>query len=469
MRKKITYTILFISLTFSLKAEGFRILVNWEGLSDTTIMLAHYYDSKIYINDTLQLDQSGQTSASADTLLPQGLYMLYLNGESHFDFLLGEDQTLSISTNQNNIFDNLKIKGAIESEKFLNYQKILKAKGKEKSLLYEKTKSENKDSAAIAKKRIEELDNSLLEYINNKIKNEGNTMYKVFLKASTPITVPEPPVEKTNPKYDSIAWNFAYTYNINHFLDGIDFTDERIIYTPLLKSKLDQYFNHIILPIPDSIIPQALKYIHKAEPCLKMYQYISQFLFNNSVQSKIMGMDKVMVAIADEVYLNHKAFWIDDETYRKIAEEVYLTRPNLIGNQAPDIIMKNIDGQEENIYDSQGKYTILVFYEYDCGHCKKDIPAMYDNVYMKYIDEGIEVYAICMNNDKEKWKTFVEEKELAGWHHLWDPENTSKYRYKYYVKTTPIMYLLDKDKKIIAKRIDNESLSKLLESFININ
>ena len=456
-------------ITFNLRAEGYRILVEWEGISDTTVYLAHYYDSKTFVDDTLKLDENGKGVFTGDSMLHEGLYLLYLKDSNFFDFLLGDDQTLEIKTNNSDILKNLVISGSEQSQDFLNYQRLLKDKVEEKKAISEKLDSLNDEEKKKAIDKLNSIDQEMVTFMKNEIQRSNNNMYGTFLNTAHQLLIPDPEVEKDHPKYDSIAWFHAYNYRRDHFLDGIDFTDDRILYTPILKNKLETYFNKFLIQSPDSIIPQAIKVIRESESNKKMYQYTSQFFLNNSVQSKIMGMDAVFVAIADEVYLSGKATWTDAEILKKITEEVYLTRPNLIGNKAPELTMENIDGEMESLYMSQGEYTILVFYEYDCGHCKKDIPALYNDVYLKFIENNIEVYAVCMNDDKEKWEDFVEKNELAGWHHLWDPNHITKFRFKYNTKTAPTMYLLDKEKIIKAKKLDNASLTKLLNALLREN
>lgn len=462
MRRRFFYTIILALITFTLKAEGYRILVKWEGLPDSSIFLAHYYDTSIYIDDTLKLDSKGEGVFEGEKPLHEGLYVMYQSGNNYFDFLLGTDQTMTISTNQIDVYGNLIISSAPESEKFLVYQQMLKQKTVEKNELSAGLNSENKEEQEKARKRIEEIDQDMLSFIEQETRNDNKNMYNVFLRTANQIVLPEPPFDTQNPSYDSLAWFYTYNYRRDHFLDGIDFTDDRVLYTPVIKTKMDTYFNKLLIQNPDSIIKQAFKVLKASEPNQKMYQYTTQFFLNNSLQSKIMGMDAVFVAIADEVYLKRKASWADSTTLAKIAEEVYLTRPNLIGKKAPDLVMENIDGEYESLYLSQADYTILVFYEYDCGHCKKDIPELYNDVYLKLLEHNVEVYAVCMNDEKEKWKEFVETNNLAGWHHLWDPKHHSQFRFKYNVKTSPTLYLIDKDKKIVAKKLDNTNLSKLL-------
>lgn len=454
-------------ITFTLRAEGYLISVNWVGLSDTTIYLAHYFESNIFVDDTLKLDTKGTGKFNGDSLLREGLYLLYLNQNTYFDFLIGKDQTINLSTNQTDLLGNLTIKGADESKAFLNYQRFLKEKMQTKNKLYNDLKSDDDALVKTTREQLKSIDNEMAIYLKTETENAANNMYGLFLRTANSVEIPEPNIDKNNPKYDSIVWFYNYNYQRNHFFDNVDFSDERILNTPLLNPKLDTYFNKLLIQMPDSIIPQAYKLLKRAEPNKNVYQFIAQFLINNSSRSNIMGMDAVFVAIADEVYLKGKATWIDSTMLTKIAEEAYLSRPNLIGKTAPELVMQNLDGEFESMHQIQSDYTIIVFYEYDCGHCQKDLPKLYNDVFLKFMDDNIDVYAVCMNDDKKKWSEFVNKNELIGWHNVWDPKHTTLFRYKYNVKTTPMIYLLDNEKKIIAKKIDIDSLTKLLNVLLN--
>jgi thiol-disulfide isomerase/thioredoxin len=466
MKKKISVITLLLCFTISLKAEGYRIAVQWDGIKDTLVYLAHYFDTKIYVNDTLKLDNKGKGIFSGNNKLHEGLYVIYLNDKVYFDILMGNDQEFTVSTNNSDIVKNLKINNSEESEIFLIYQNILREKSSEKSELNKLYKqSENGDKQNIQDK-INSIDEFIDAFISNECKKYPGSMYSLFLKTSQPVITPEPKVNKDDPRYDSISWFNSYNFNRDHFLDNIDFSDERILFTPLLNPKLDPYFNKILIQSPDSVIPQAYNIIDRARRNKLVFQFISQFLLNNGLQSKVMGMDALFVSIADAVYLNGEATWADSSTLAKIAEEAYLIRPNLIGKKAPELIMENIDGEFESLHQIQSKYTVLVFWEPSCGHCKKEIPDLYKNVYMKYINQNIDYFVVNNSDNKKEWVDFVEENQLAGWHHVWDPKNQTRFKFKYNVKTTPLIYLLDKDKKIIAKKIDNNTLIKLFDTLL---
>jgi thiol-disulfide isomerase/thioredoxin len=466
MGKRLISFILFICITFALKAEGYRISVNWEGIKDTSVFLAHYFDTKIYIDDTIKLDQNGKGIFKGEKLLHEGLYVIYLNEKVYIDLLIGADQDFSVQTNNSDIYKNLKITGETESEDFLKYQNILRSRGVEKSNLEKELEKSEPSGKTVLQAKIDSIDDSVLSFIFSECQNNPKSMYAVFLKTSERVPPPPLTLDKNTPKYDSIAWFYYYNFNRDHFFDNIDFSDDRILFTPLMQPKLDVYFNKILIQSPDSVTAQALKIIELSRANKLVFQYVCQFLLNNSLQSKIMGMDAVFVNIADKIYLKGDATWADTTTLKKIAEEAYLIRPNIIGKVAPELVMENMEGEFESLHQLQSDYTVLVFWEPNCGHCKKEIPDLYNTVYSKFLKYNIDYFAVNEGNNKKEWTDFVNNHQLVGWHHVWDVNNQSRFRYKYNVKATPLIYLLDKDKKIIAKKIDNPTLIKLLDSLL---
>jgi hypothetical protein len=52
------------------------------------------------------------------------------------------------------------------------------------------------------------------------------------------------------------------------------------------------------------------------------------------------------------------------------------------------------------------------------------------------------------------------------WLNAWDPYNESDFRKKYDIYSTPVIYLLDKERKIIAKRIAVDQLGDVVDKII---
>ncbi len=103
-------------------------------------------------------------------------------------------------------------------------------------------------------------------------------------------------------------------------------------------------------------------------------------------------------------------------------------------------------------------------------------------MYDKFEGKGVEVYSPCTEFETADWKKFVAEKELK-WINVSDnPEvnkNAAKYihlttleslnfRDTYDIFSTPQVYLLDKDKKILAKKLSAEQLDDILSDKLGL-
>jgi thiol-disulfide isomerase/thioredoxin len=122
-------------------------------------------------------------------------------------------------------------------------------------------------------------------------------------------------------------------------------------------------------------------------------------------------------------------------------------------------------GSFTDLYQINARYTILAFWESDCGHCKIIIPELYE-IYQKLKSKGVQVMAVHMLGGvegKKKWINFINEHELYDWLNVWNPYD---YNYKklYDISSTPVVFILDKDKKIIGKRLE----PKQIEEFLNL-
>ncbi len=117
-----------------------------------------------------------------------------------------------------------------------------------------------------------------------------------------------------------------------------------------------------------------------------------------------------------------------------------------------------------SLHEQATKYTILWFWEPDCSHCREATPKFskaYDEEKLKDLDVTvIPVYMQRNINEWDKytkhlntWLDFVTKHNMLKWTNVWEPFGYSHYRDKYNISSSPVLYLLDKDKKIIAKRI----------------
>lgn len=215
--------------------------------------------------------------------------------------------------------------------------------------------------------------------------------------------------------------------------------------------------------MPDSIIREADRLLAKSAVNDDVFQYVAVWIMNRYASSEIMGHDAVVVYMADKVYLAGKAPWATKEYLAELEKRVSRLRSNLIGQKAPELLMNSFAGHYVSLYDVDADYTILYFWEPDCGHCKVATPLMRD-YYKANRDKGIEIFAVCTSHDREKWEKYIVDNGLS-WINGWDPERMSRFDYLYNVDSTPLIYILDREKKIIAKRLAAEDVSSFIEAY----
>ena len=449
-------------------AEGYQIKLSLPQQKDTRIYLASYYGDRIFKIDSTKTDAQGHATFEGKSKLDQGFYLLYLDKDHYFDFLVGQDQTFTVSGGFQK-GDSQHFSGAPETEAFQNYQHFLEQQRNVQMHLQQEMQKYHSlpDSAKAIRNRMMALNQKMQNYWNTQAQKYKGTFYADFMHF---MDIPRPgnikvPDGVSNP--DSVRWAKTYAFQRDHFWDNFNFNQEGLIRTPLIKNRLDTYLDKVLIQDPDSILGPAKRLIDQSKVNDNMFRYMADYVLTHSANSQVMGMDKVFVKIADAYFLNGKASWADSTMMAKIREKVYVTRPNLIGKTAPELKLPDADGQYFSLHQVDAKYTILYFWEPDCNHCKEQTPVLYDKVYKKLHSKGVEVYAVLTQPDeKADWQKFINDHGLYDWINVWDPDMISNFHALYDVHSTPTLYILDKNKKIIAKRLDVSTAGDLLEKLL---
>lgn len=466
--KKVTIILLLsvfpILLNGQLKS-GYDIDVSIRGLQDSAIYLAYHFGDKQYIKDTVDLSKAGRARFSGIEPLPQGIYMIVLPGRKYFEILISKDQIFSVECSYADYFNTLKFTGSDENTAFVAYQKKWVSMQQYASSVAKRNQAnkQNSDSLKILTKLQKDTEENMKSYLRGVVsENEGNLL-AVLVKALLPIDVPEikVPVGSSNP--DSVRWIQSYLYTKNHFFDNVSLTDERLLRTPILHARLAAFFKNVVIQAPDSLNKEIDKIIKITEKNYKIFQFVAVFLFNHFRESEIMGHDAILVKLADDIYLSGKADWVSKEFKDDLKKQIELIRPNLIGKKAKDLIMNSYKEIFVSLYDIEKEFTIVYFWEPDCGHCKESTPKLKE-FYTKQHDYTLEVFAVCTTGEKEKWSKYIEENKLT-WINGWDPARTTRFDFYFNVQSTPMVYILDKNKKIIAKKIAVEEIGPFIDNY----
>jgi peroxiredoxin len=449
--------IIFLFASSFAFGQNYHIEVQLKPYANEEIHLAHYYIGNIYLNDSLRLDNNGHGVFRGDSLLPQGLYKIYLNEKNHFDFLLGADQDFSLT---NTSFDGqtLKVSGAPETEEFENYVVFLKGLKDKSSEIREKMKTASEAEKAELRDEMSKLTPALHNYWKNISEKYPDTFLAKFLMSNYVPELDVSTLQKEIQDNDSLLLIARFNYQKEHFWDYFDYTDERFLYTPLLKPKLETWFTKVLYQNYDSVKSCVINFIENTRPNKRIFQFVTSWFLNSSVNSNIMGMDALFVDLAKKYYLSGDAFWATEESMEKIKENLLFTENNLIGMTAPELNMESVDGDFISLNSIQAEYTMVLIFEPNCSHCKVFVPEFHDKVYEKYRDKGLDVYAIYSMDNKKEWVDFLTKHDLYDWTNVWDKNDVSRFKILYDARMTPAVYVLDKNKKIVAKKMTVEQL-----------
>lgn len=481
---------LLIAFAFVLPVLAFsqKIRIKVDGEKDTTVFLVKYYGNKTLYADTAEMIK-GVVTFDGKKQKP-GMVGLLLSGQRFFEFIYN-NADIDLETKGPDFIGNMKVKKSDENTLFLEYIFALKSNREKSEALLAKAKGFDKNSKEYKDlmTQIDDISTNVKKYQVKFASDNKDKLVGKIVALTTDIDIPEPP---RNAKGELIDSNFRYFYYRDHFFDNIDLKDDRLVNTAMFHEKINYFFgDKFLLQHPDTIAAWAIKILDKMNYRGDLFKYALTQIMLNVEQSKVMGMDKAFVILGERYYCNNapdgKPYvdWVKEEKMKEICDKVKVSKNLTIGTKAINIILP--DSTEKNwksLYDIKADYTILYFWEASCGHCKKATPYLQKLYAEKLKARNVEVFAVskAIGEEMKLWKNFTRENKLSFINvALTDSiykdavKDARKYIPKYTtleslnfsdtydVYSTPTIYLLDKDKKIIAKRLGLDQLEDFID------
>jgi peroxiredoxin len=454
------------SLPPSFLPKGYHIKIQITGIKDTVCYLANYYGDKTYLVDTSRVDAKSRFEFTGDSLLPGGVYIIAgQSNNKYLEFIVDQSQNFSITTNVSELSSNVHFEKSEENVLFYDFMKNNMKIRKEIDVEQKSQKhlKDNPDSLEISKQRISQLTFEL-DSLQNKIITEYNGSFvAVMLKAMQEPEIKEVPI-LSNGREDSV---YRFQYYKAHYWDNYDLTDDRLLRTPLFHKRMERYFKDVVFQHPDSIIVAAEEFINKTRGNKEVFKYSVWYLTYKFETSKIMGFDEIFVYMVDTYYAKGEAFWADSSTVKTMKKHADALRPILIGKKAPELILIDTAGNFVSLQHTIAKYLVVLFYESDCGHCKKEVSELKE--WMTTQQLGVQIFAVCTDTSLVHWKKFINTQKL-NWINVNATRSVTRdYHDLYDISMTPSLFLLDEKKTIIAKRLKSDQLIPFLEHYDETN
>ena len=460
MRKSASLFIAFFISAASWAQNGYHIQGTVKGIRPGAYTLAHYFGADQYIvKDTAVADAEGRLVFSGTKPLPGGLYMLMWPEKRRLaDFVIGKEQHFTFNTDTANVVNHMRIEGSPDSELFYQYQQRLSGYSGEISFL--KAQQQLRRDM-LGQTKINAIQRQIMEYFRQFVKENAGTLTGKMLAATGEIHLPPPP-KRPDGSPDS-AWLFRY-YKA-HYWDNFDFSEESLVRTPLLHRRLNRYIQDLTFQDPDSLIQSADFVIGKALKggSKELPAYCIWYLTNQAETPSTVGGDAVFVHLAEKYYLGGIMPITDSSTVQNIRSKVQTLKPLLVGKPMPALALTDTTGQLRPLADVKANYTVVFFYDPDCGHCRESTPALKEFYEKNKTSLGVRVYAASVARAPEQWKKYIREFGVQEWIHGYDYSFRINFRKDFDVNNTPMVYVLDKDKKIIARRLPVEQLDSFMD------
>ena len=466
---------LFSNFTYA--QSKYTISGHVEGLKDTSIYLANYYGNKLYYNDTARIDSKGNYSFPGKAYKECGKYSIVLPGSNRFDIIVDEENIV-IDCDAAARMESIKVKESKNNKVFYEYVKFINEKMKMRGpidvVLKDSTKTEEEKEPA--REQMKKMNDEVVAYQKAMIAKNPDYLVNKMIRMAMEVEVPDAPADLT----DDEKKRWTYYYFRNHYFDNLDLTDPRLIRDQAYDKVIDKYITQTLPQIPDTMTFEAKTLIDRVGANEDGFKYIVHKFTYNFETSKIMCMDEGFVYMVDNYYSKGLTPWVKAEKIKEMKEAADKKRHCLCGEIGMNITLPDLNDDWVSMYDLKSKYTLLVIWEATCGHCKKELPKLND-LYLKWKDKGLEVFGVHNNLEVDKWKTFLEENKIEFTNvsrnqFIMNQDSATKLIYggkttleslnfhQYWdVTSTPKVYLMDKDHKIIAKSLGSEQLDELLE------
>lgn len=483
----------FISL-LSFAQSGYEITINLKNCPDSLAYLTYYQFDKTLIKDTCTSIKEGKIVFKGKTKLDKGIYSLVSQKKAiYFDFYIDENtQNLSLKSEASaNIGKELAALNSPLENEFFEYIQFINQKNTDFQTYKSSTLLKSKKDSLSLMDRQKELEKSINEFEEKFIETHKGTFIGDVMNLKVEKLLKEIP-KASNGRPDSIQ---SYKYYKKHYWDNVNLKDNATMRNPFFHNKVKKYFESVVVTHPDSICVEIDMFLDKTDRSSLLYKYLLAHFTYTYETTKLMGFDKVFVHLSENYFKTGKADGIYDDVdiVKKIIKRSDKLKPLLVGAVAQDLYMikaedfekmkamgfedaKNSDEMTKVYYKNESQvskmfvklsevkadYTILIFWDVDCGHCQKEIPVLID-AYNDLIKDkkDVKVYSVYMQHEGEKYLKYIAEHKLP-WINVYDGAHYNNAVEKYDVYSTPVIYILNKNKVIKAKRIDANQIKNII-------
>jgi thiol-disulfide isomerase/thioredoxin len=451
------------------QTTGYNIPITLKPYKNTYVYLGYHYGKKKALADSALLDANSTGVFKGPKKLGGGIYFIVSpRKEILFELLIDKQQQFSITADSASLPASVQFKNSQDNTLFHTYTININQAGREASEKGQQLqKTTDPAQQARLREELQKINQYVLKYRDSIEKHYPSSFLASLFKAMKEPVIP-PAAKHPGGKYDSV---YAYRFYKQHYWDGVSLTDDRLIRTPILEARLDKYYKDLVPPEPDSITREVDHMLIMSRTNQEMFKYLMVYFVQKYINPEFMGQDAVFVHLFEKYINTGQAEFFTEQYKKHMTDRAYSLMANLIGAPAAELQMVDTLGNLTPLSKVQAEFTVVCFWDPNCGHCKEVVPKV-DSIYQaSWKNKGVKVYGVMVEGGQDPWRKFIRDNNLNGWIHVYQTEAQKNadlaagrplYRQLYDVYQTPVLYLLDKDKHIIAKKLTYQQIDDVI-------
>jgi thiol-disulfide isomerase/thioredoxin len=452
MRKK--WLLLFLLFPALVHAQ-YQIKIKATNTADS---IAYFrgtvFDDKNYIpKDTIKLYKGNYTVAAKKPIIG-GIYFLYFpKSKQKVFFSLENLDSIKVEIRGANYLDSIKFSNKV-NQQFVEYQLLEKklsnydtnyaaelAKGKKFNLAQKAAFFQPKTS-------------QLVSYRTTLLKNLKQ-VNALFVHLNT-----------LNILDSSVPSRKNYIGR-NELIKRIDFKNPKLLFTPNIKNVLNEYYSYYPLQA-DSLNKGLDTVMNKVDGKSNMSIYITDYFIKLLHNREIVNNTEAYTYYLEKYILNQKYKISDIKQLDQLKTELANLKSLQLQDTCVNMILKDTAGQVQNLQEfaSQNKFTLIIFYDPTCEHCKVELPKMDSTINLLENTYNIKVgrYAVCNEPSLPAsiWKDFIVKYNLNKNYINVNLANNMDLRKSYDAFTNPIFYLVNNKGILLGKKLSPQTVRNLI-------
>jgi hypothetical protein len=441
--KKIPAFIISFLLCMVAHADNHAIKVSVAGLKNVNVLLAHYHanEKTKYAVDTALLDNNGTGVFNNSRDLGHGVYVIVLPDYRTIDFILGDAKTFEINAT---LLPSPQILKFINSEENTEYL-VYKAKTNRYDSAYKKISSmlRQKNTGTSEMQLKQALTKAGTEY-----ENYRTSVVKKYPKTFLEELVSSRLMEPHRVMAPSDVWIFKSVNLLN---------------TPRFEKALFYFVDSLeIWRTRDSLAFILTQIFNNGMVSNELFRYLSSALLKH--YRGVAGSEDVFLYVAENYYIPFVT-WDSPEDMNQLQSEIDILKPTMPGSFAPNIYLnkyyipsntatiQDTSFFKSTLFSAKGDNLVVVFWDEDCDSCRQNILNLY-RIIGRLPNKNTTLVSMTNANSPEhlaSWLDFVNKNKM---YECVNAAPFSMYfKTVYMVNGTMAIYILDKDRKIKARKV----------------